>query len=218
MEIQNGSYLTHSGIKDMKWGIRRWRNPDGTLTDEGKIRYNYYKPKYDNRKGESQATKNAKQYQGIPGQVESALDAMKFGVRTKSISSKSDKELQEAIDRAKLEESYYKYFPKEYKTEQRQKLDKFLKIAGSALAIGVTASTIWSNLHTATFVEQEAYDKAAADKAVKNLINNTENISVKDFVNMDSNTLSSFIDKMKPINNAGTQLSTYNKLLHPSTT
>ena len=217
-EIQNGSYLTHSGIKDMKWGIRRWRNPDGTLTDEGKIRYNYYKPKYDNRKGESQATKNAKQYQGIPGQVESALDAMKFGVRTKSISSKSDKELQEAIDRAKLEESYYKYFPKEYKTEQRQKLDKFLKIAGSALAIGVTASTIWSNLHTATFVEQEAYDKAAADKAVKNLINNTENISVKDFVNMDSNTLSSFIDKMKPINNAGTQLSTYNKLLHPSTT
>lgn len=31
--------LYHSGIKGQKWGIRRYQNPDGTLTDEGKKRY-----------------------------------------------------------------------------------------------------------------------------------------------------------------------------------
>lgn len=31
--------LAHHGIKGQKWGIRRWQNLDGTLTDEGKKRY-----------------------------------------------------------------------------------------------------------------------------------------------------------------------------------
>lgn len=31
--------LSHSGIKGMKWGIRRWRNYDDTLTEAGKKRY-----------------------------------------------------------------------------------------------------------------------------------------------------------------------------------
>lgn len=32
-------YLAHHGIKGMKWGIRRYQNEDGTLTDAGKARY-----------------------------------------------------------------------------------------------------------------------------------------------------------------------------------
>ena len=32
-------YLQHWGIKGQKWGVRRFENPDGTLTEEGKIRY-----------------------------------------------------------------------------------------------------------------------------------------------------------------------------------
>lgn len=32
-------YLAHSGIRGMKWGIRRFRNEDGTLTEAGKKRY-----------------------------------------------------------------------------------------------------------------------------------------------------------------------------------
>lgn len=32
-------YLAHYGIKGQKWGIRRFQNEDGSLTDEGKRRY-----------------------------------------------------------------------------------------------------------------------------------------------------------------------------------
>lgn len=31
--------LRHFGIKGMKWGIRRYQNSDGSLTDAGKKRY-----------------------------------------------------------------------------------------------------------------------------------------------------------------------------------
>ncbi len=33
------AYLAHHGIRGMKWGIRRYQNPDGTLTEAGKARY-----------------------------------------------------------------------------------------------------------------------------------------------------------------------------------
>lgn len=32
-------YIAHHGIKGQKWGVRRYQNPDGTLTEAGKRRY-----------------------------------------------------------------------------------------------------------------------------------------------------------------------------------
>lgn len=34
------NYVTHAGIKGMKWGVRRYQNPDGSLTPAGQKRYN----------------------------------------------------------------------------------------------------------------------------------------------------------------------------------
>ncbi|MBO7451084.1 MAG: GNAT family N-acetyltransferase [Clostridiales bacterium] len=35
----NDGYLSHHGVKGMHWGIRRYQNPDGSLTKAGKLRY-----------------------------------------------------------------------------------------------------------------------------------------------------------------------------------
>lgn len=32
-------YLAHHGIKGMRWGVRNYQNPDGSLTEEGRRRY-----------------------------------------------------------------------------------------------------------------------------------------------------------------------------------
>ena len=36
---QSSDKLEHAGIKGMKWGVRRFQNPDGTLTELGRKRY-----------------------------------------------------------------------------------------------------------------------------------------------------------------------------------
>lgn len=35
------TYIAHHGVKGQKWGVRRYQNSDGTLTDEGRRRYGY---------------------------------------------------------------------------------------------------------------------------------------------------------------------------------
>ena len=32
-------YLAHHGVKNQRWGVRRFQNPDGSLTAAGKLRY-----------------------------------------------------------------------------------------------------------------------------------------------------------------------------------
>lgn len=35
----NNDYLSHHGVKGQKWGVRRYQNPDGSLTKAGEKRY-----------------------------------------------------------------------------------------------------------------------------------------------------------------------------------
>lgn len=42
--MESTQELRHWGIKGQRWGIRRYQNPDGTLTEAGKKRYYYQNP------------------------------------------------------------------------------------------------------------------------------------------------------------------------------
>lgn len=37
--FMSGSELLHYGVKGMRWGVRRYQNPDGSLTNKGKKRH-----------------------------------------------------------------------------------------------------------------------------------------------------------------------------------
>ncbi len=39
MKYESDNYLSHHGIIGQKWGVRRFQNEDGTLTEAGKDRY-----------------------------------------------------------------------------------------------------------------------------------------------------------------------------------
>lgn len=68
--------LEHAGIKGMKWGVRRYQNKDGSLTPEGKKRY------------------------------DSADSQKVTAIRKKNISEMSNQELKDANYRLNLEKQY----------------------------------------------------------------------------------------------------------------
>lgn len=65
------TYLAHHGILGMKWGVRRYQNPDGTLTEAGRKRYSRgYGPdgsltKEEARLRSSKSRKNVSKYEAI---------------------------------------------------------------------------------------------------------------------------------------------------------
>lgn len=105
--------LWHHGVMGMKWGIRRYQNPDGSLTTAGKIRYGNK-----NRLEASvnkKAAKLQRKYNDLTGksirQNNAAKDkteeeARKKDSKSKSISEMSSEELQAAINRINLEKTY----------------------------------------------------------------------------------------------------------------
>lgn len=107
--------LCHDGIKGMKWGKRNYRNYDGTLTPEGKIRYG--------RNGKKASTYNSRMRD-----YRKKVDPIKVHLMT-------DKDLDQKIERLKKEKTY-----KELERDNLKEGDRFvhdvLSKSGKIIATG----------------------------------------------------------------------------------
>ena len=69
MDTINQNELYHYGVKGMKWGIRRYQNDDGSLTNMGKIRYGVDESGNMSRKGAKLYEKHRTQYKKNPDKI-----------------------------------------------------------------------------------------------------------------------------------------------------
>lgn len=101
-------YIAHHGILGMKWGIRRFQNPDGTRTAAGKARYNEGGDKPSNPvKAVGDAIKKRK----TDKQRKAALEKARQAKATKAAEAKSAEE-REAERKKALESGDYKQIQK----------------------------------------------------------------------------------------------------------
>ena len=130
--------LIHTGAKNQRWGVRNYRNYDGTLTEEGKKRYDYYENKTDrvymtksrlqnNSENDKQRVYNtAKLKQAGP---KTYVKTNRFGILREDLSKYTNDELKALTTRAKLEKEYREAFNTEQYTKGKKILEG-LKYAG----------------------------------------------------------------------------------------
>lgn len=153
MSYYNDEYLRHWGIKGQKWGVRRYQNKDGSLTDAGQKRYardqreNAGKKKGNkvaqadpNRwvKEDMERTKRLTDASStMTNELKKANDkAIKKQPRTRmDLSNMTDKELRDQINRELLERQYNDVFNPPKVSKGREYVGEVLETAGTVLAI-----------------------------------------------------------------------------------
>jgi hypothetical protein len=154
--------IWHWGVKGMKWGVRRYQNADGSLTDAGKRRYSNdvaanAKKKKDNRlpeEGLNDPNRWVKEDRERTKRVVDSGNQMAGNLKTLNdksmriqarrtpkmdLSNMTDQEMREQINRAMLERQYDDMFNPKKVYSGREAVSDTLEIAGSVLAITSSA-------------------------------------------------------------------------------
>lgn len=108
--------LCHYGIRGMRWGIRRYQNPDGSLTTAGRNRYSTGKHHSIFTRKKTTSKVKTKPAEEKPKQ--------------KSVSEMSDAELNAFLNRKRLEQQYYQLMAT---PQKKSAVTKGKELVGKAL-------------------------------------------------------------------------------------
>ena len=154
--------LAHYGIVGQKWGVRRYQNEDGTLTNAGKKRYNRDVRENNAKKKENRidvSNPDPKRWakedlQRMKRTVDSSSEllkkvseierssAPKATKKRMDLSKMTDQELRQAISREQLERQYNDMFGKTESvkiSKGREFVKNTIETAGTVLALGSSA-------------------------------------------------------------------------------
>ena len=140
-QVYNDEYLAHHGIKGMHWGIRRFRNTDGSLTNAGRARYNV------NLKATKRAYKDAKLAYKLDKSNSNlgAYKAAKERLKNDKIRKKLNKEDSVSKHRQNLESKYMKKgFTQEEAQIKAYKRDRAEKIFAAAAVTTIAAAAAYA--------------------------------------------------------------------------
>lgn len=133
--------LRHWGIKGMKWGVRRYQNPDGSLTAAGKKRYT-----------NPDGSLNEKGKKKFGNSVKSDAETPK----RKTAKDMTDEELDKAIARARKEDEYNRLRPE---PKEEIKDSNYKKLMNKVVNEMIVPAVIQSGRNAL----QKALDKQAND-------------------------------------------------------
>lgn len=158
--------LYHHGIRGMKWGVRRFQNSDGTLTEAGRKRLS---------KLEGQEAKLAEKKAAVTGGKSASSSKTGTG-KKKSVKDMTNEELETANRRMTLELNYKTQYSKlnpERVSVGKKFVNKFAEktlesvATGAANAIGDTVKKQFSSVLDKAFDSAVSKKKPDDKKAVK---------------------------------------------------
>lgn len=130
--------LKHHGIKGMKWGVRRFQNADGSLTPEGRKRYG----SGDLKEAQKKVEKGKAMVDGVKKTRVKAAEKQHEKKIKDDLSKMSDQELRDIVNRLNMEERYTQVMKSRGVESGKNRVDKILEYAGTALTIGSSALSI----------------------------------------------------------------------------
>ena len=143
------NFIEHHGILNMKWGRRRFQNPDGTLTPEGKIRYSREK-----RRQAAKNLKKARKVREANKKKEMKLAKKKAKIVAKGLdevkkNSKlfSNEEIANLVNRNQLESRLADAANSKNVQKGKIKVDNVLDFMGKAANIADSAGRIYRNIN-----------------------------------------------------------------------